>query len=90
MNRNQDVRGESMSAWSGICRSGTIQLLSCAALLCAVASAHADQLQVTGANFSGNAVYDLGISPSGTTPLKPMTAVAPNAVFADIPSVKFA
>jgi len=52
-------------AWRG-------PLLAAAALLCLVANAGADQLQVTGANRDGNAVYDLGISPSGTTPITPV------------------
>jgi hypothetical protein len=74
MNKNQDVRGNSVSASANKRRLGLGQLLTCAALLCLVASADADQLQVTGANFSGNAVYDLGISPSSTTPIKPLIA----------------
>jgi hypothetical protein len=74
MNKNQDVRGNSVSASTSLRRLGLAQLLTCAGLLCLVASADADQLQVTGANFSGNAVYDLGISPSSTTPIKPLIA----------------
>jgi hypothetical protein len=74
MNKNEDVRGKSVSTSTSMRRLGLGQLLTCAGLLCLVASADADQLQVTGANFSGNAVYDLGISPSSTTPIKPLIA----------------
>jgi hypothetical protein len=49
-------------------------LLAGAALLCIVTNANADQLLVTGANRDGNAVYDLGISPSSSTPVKPVIA----------------
>ena len=77
MNKSLRVRGHRVSAWRGFCRSGTIPLLSCAALLCLAAVADADQLVVTGANRSGNAVYNLGFTPSTqsptpTNPLKPL------------------
>jgi hypothetical protein len=77
MNKSLGVRGHRVSAWRGFCRSGTIPLLSCAALLCLAAVADADQLVVTGANRSGNAVYNLGFTPSTqsptpTNPLKPL------------------
>ena len=48
-------------------------MVGCAALLCAP-SANADQLLVTGANRDGNLVYDLGITPSSTTPSTPVIA----------------
>jgi hypothetical protein len=74
MKKNQGVRSESVLAWTGACRSGVARLLMGAALLCLAGNAGADQLQVTGANRDGNAVYDLGISPSNTTPVKPVFA----------------
>jgi len=74
MNKNQGVRSESVLAWINACRSGIARLLMGAALLCVAGNAGADQLQVTGANRDGNAVYDLGISPSNTTPVKPVFA----------------
>ncbi len=52
----------------------TAKLLAGAALLCLIASANADQLQVTGANLDGNAVYNLVVSPSSTNPVKPVFA----------------
>ena len=58
-------------------KSGTVaRLLAGAALLCIAAGANADQLLVTGANWSGDSVYDLVISPSSTTPIKPVIANA--------------
>jgi hypothetical protein len=41
-----------------------------------VASANADQLQVTAANWNGDSVYDLVITPSSTTPIAPVIANA--------------
>jgi hypothetical protein len=74
MKKSQGVYGNGVSARRGICRAGTIKLLSFAAMLCLAAGAEADQLLVTGANRDGNAVYDLGITPGGSTPLKPVIA----------------
>jgi hypothetical protein len=45
-------------------------------LFLAVAQSHADQLTVTAANWLGNAVYDLSISPSGATPSTPAIGAA--------------
>jgi hypothetical protein len=68
------VTGSSAADWPGIWHHSVAKLLCGAALLFIIASANADQLLVTGANGDGNAVYDLGISPSGSTPLTPVIA----------------
>ena len=74
--KNKFVTGYSLSSSPAICRIAATRLLTCAALLCIAAAANADQLLVTGANWSGDSVYDLVISPSSTTPIKPVIANA--------------
>src|ERR1700734_119684 len=74
--KNISVTGTSVSVTRGICTRAAARLLTCAALLGVVASANADQLQVTAANANGDAVYDLVISPSSTTPIAPVIANA--------------
>src|ERR1700728_1658400 len=63
------VSGSSAPARPPICGPFIAKLLAGAALLCICTGANADQLLVTGANRDGNAVYDLGISPSNSTPV---------------------
>jgi len=74
--KNKYVTGHSIGVTRGSCRRAVARLLAGAALLCIGASANADQLLVTGANWSGDSVYDLVISPSSTTPIKPVIANA--------------
>jgi hypothetical protein len=57
---------------AAIGRPAAARLLAGAVLFFAFASAQADQLLVTAANAVGNAVFDLNISPSGTTPPTPI------------------
>jgi hypothetical protein len=60
-----------------MCRRALAHLVTGAALLGIMASANADQLLVTGANWSGDSVYDLVISPSSSSsPIKPVIANA--------------
>src|ERR1700722_9419122 len=66
--------GNAAFGFPSVRRAWKAPLLAAAALLGMVANADADQLQVTGANRDGNAVFDLGISPSNTTPVKPVIA----------------
>jgi hypothetical protein len=70
----QSLTGNPGAACPALRRASMTALLAGAALLCLIGSANADQLLVTGANRSGDAVYDLGISPSNTTPVKPVIA----------------
>jgi hypothetical protein len=73
---NKNVTGKSATATRGVARRALARLLTGAALLGIAASANADQLLVTGANWSGDSVYDLVISPSSTTPIAPVIANA--------------
>jgi len=72
--KSQTVTGKSVTAVSRICRSGVARLFTGAALLGIAAGANADQLLVTGANWNGDSVYDLVITPSSTTPIAPLIA----------------
>jgi hypothetical protein len=74
--KNKSATREPVTATSGICRIVLARLLTGAALLGIVASADADQLQVTAANSNGDAVYDLVIGPSSTTPIVPLISNA--------------
>jgi hypothetical protein len=74
--KNISATGTSVIVTHGICDRALARLLTCAALLGIVASANADQLQVTAANSRGDSVYDLVISPSSTTPIAPVIANA--------------
>jgi hypothetical protein len=70
--KNKSATRESATATSGICRIVLARLLTGAALLGIVASADADQLQVTAANSNGDLLYDLVIGPSSTLPIVPV------------------
>jgi hypothetical protein len=74
--KNTNATGIFVTATHGICARAVARLVTCAALLGIVASANADQLQVTAANAKGDSVYDLVISPSSTTPIAPVIANA--------------
>jgi hypothetical protein len=70
----QSFSGKSVYGFPVIRSAWIAGLLAGAALLGLASNAGADQLQVTGANRDGNAVYDLGIMPSGATPITPVIA----------------
>jgi hypothetical protein len=70
----QSLTGDPAVACPVLRRGSVTALLAATALLCLVGNATADQLLVTGANLSGDAVYDLGISPSSSNPVKPVIA----------------
>jgi hypothetical protein len=54
--KNTNATGIFVTATHGICARAVARLVTCAALLGIVASANADQLQVTAANAKGDSV----------------------------------